>query len=186
MNPWLICLITVFIIALIKGILLCTYYYRCPKCLHLFKPKFYQIMFEAHFGDDFILKCPHCKTRGRKRVIVKDKKIIHQMNLHDTPFQLVENQQKTIEMRLNDEKRQLIQVGDQILFTNTKTNKQLICLVEEVFHYDNFEDLYQNHDKKELGYLEDEISDPSDMLEYYSKEQIEKYHVVGIKIRKLL
>ena len=108
------------------------------------------------------------------------------MNLHDTPFQLVENQQKTIEMRLNDEKRQLIQVGDQILFTNIKTNKQLICLVEEVFHYENFEDLYQNHDKKELGYLEDEISDPSDMLEYYSKEQIEKYHVVGIKIRKLM
>lgn len=108
------------------------------------------------------------------------------MNLNDTPFQLVENKQKTIEMRLNDEKRQLIQVGDQILFTNTKTNKQLICLVEEVFHYDNFEDLYQNHDKKELGYLEDEISDPSDMLEYYSKEQIEKYHVVGIKIRKLM
>ena len=108
------------------------------------------------------------------------------MNLNDTPFQLVENKQKTIEMRLNDEKRQLIQVGDQILFTNTKTNKQLICLVEEVFHYDNFEDLYQNHDKIELGYLEDEVSDPSDMLEYYSKEQIEKYHVVGIKIRKLM
>ena len=186
MNPWIVSIITILVIVIIKGIMLCVYYFRCPHCQHLFKPKFYQVMLEAHFNEDFFIKCPHCKKRGRKRIIVKDKKIIHQMNLHDNPFQLDENQQKTIEMRLNDEKRQLIQVGDQILFTNTKTNKQLICLVEEVFHYDNFEDLYQNHDKKELGYLEDEISDPSDMLEYYSKEQIEKYHVVGIKIRKLL
>ena len=34
-----------------------------------------------------------------------------------------------------------------------------------------------------VGYKEDEISDPSDMNEYYSKEDEERYGVVGIELK---
>ena len=45
--------------------------------------------------------------------------MLHQMNLHPAPFSLVESGLKTIELRLYDEKRRQIAVGDTILFTCT-------------------------------------------------------------------
>lgn len=36
---------------------------------------------------------------------------MHEMRLHNEPFELIRNGSKTIEMRLYDEKRQLIKVG---------------------------------------------------------------------------
>ena len=44
------------------------------------------------------------------------------MNLVDLPFNQIKEGSKVIEVRLNDEKRQNIKVGDKIVFTNTKTN----------------------------------------------------------------
>ena len=43
----------------------------------------------------------------------------HQMKLHDSPYEMIKNGSKDIEMRLNDPKRQQIQIGDEIIFTNT-------------------------------------------------------------------
>lgn len=45
-----------------------------------------------------------------------------------------------------------------------------------------FQDLYENHNEISIGYKEDEIVNPNDMLRYYSKENIDKYGVLGIKI----
>ena len=44
---------------------------------------------------------------------------IYQINLQPGPFQAIKNKEKTIEMRLNDERRKPIQIGDYILFINT-------------------------------------------------------------------
>ena len=40
------------------------------------------------------------------------------MKLNNEPFHLVKNGTKTIEVRLNDEKRQEVQNGDTIILTN--------------------------------------------------------------------
>lgn len=37
------------------------------------------------------------------------------MRLHNKPFELIKNGSKSIELRLNDEKRKLIKVGDIII-----------------------------------------------------------------------
>ena len=42
--------------------------------------------------------------------------MIHQMKLFNGPFQIIKSGSKTIEMRLNDEKRKLINVNDIIEF----------------------------------------------------------------------
>ena len=52
--------------------------------------------------------------------------MIHQMNLWDDSFQAIKEGWKTIEMRLNDEKRSLIKINDKIEFTNNKTNETII------------------------------------------------------------
>ena len=49
----------------------------------------------------------------------------------------------------------------------------------------SFFELYNAFDKISLGYREEENANPRDMEQYYSKEKIKKYGVVGIEIKKL-
>lgn len=109
----------------------------------------------------------------------------HEMRLHDDPFNKIKQGTKKIEIRLNDEKRKSINIGDTIEFTNRKTSEKMLVKVKGLFKYSNFEELYKNWDKVILGYDEDDIADPKDMEEYYSKEEQEKYGVLAIKIEKV-
>lgn len=106
----------------------------------------------------------------------------HKMNLWNDSFIAIKDGWKTIEMRLNDEKRSIIMENDIIEFTNTKTKEVLRCKVNKIYKYKNFEDLYMHHNKISIGYKENEIADPMDMLTYYSKDKIEKYGVIGIEV----
>ncbi len=109
--------------------------------------------------------------------------MIHNMKLQDEPFIKIKNGLKTVEMRLNDEKRQKINIDDDIEFTNIKTSEKLICKVLNLYKYKNFEELYKNHDKISIGYDKDEVSNSNDMKKYYAEDKINKYGVLGIKIK---
>ena len=106
----------------------------------------------------------------------------HKMKLQTAPFKSIKSGNKTIEMRLNDEKRKTIKIGDEIEFTNIQTNEKLNTRVLNIHKFKDFAELYKSFDKTALGYLKDEIAKPDDMSKYYSKEDIEKYGVVGIEI----
>ncbi|MGM9882244.1 MAG: ASCH domain-containing protein [Bacilli bacterium] len=109
----------------------------------------------------------------------------HEMKLNNGPFDSIKNGTKTIEMRLNDEKRQKLKVGDLIEFTNRATNEKISVRIKNLFKYDNFEELYKHFDKRKLGYDDNDTIDYKDMEKYYSKEEQNKYGVVGIEIRKI-
>ncbi|MBQ5995473.1 MAG: ASCH domain-containing protein [Clostridia bacterium] len=108
--------------------------------------------------------------------------MIHNMKLNEIPFEMIRSGAKTIELRLYDEKRRKIKVGDSICF-KSKTDK-LTAIVKALHTFHNFEELYAALPLDKCGYTADEIAtaSPDDMLEYYSKEQIERYGVVGIEI----
>ncbi len=57
------------IVALIKGIVLSKHKFICSECNKEFYPKWYQVMFETHFGEYFKIKCPHCKKKAFHRSI---------------------------------------------------------------------------------------------------------------------
>lgn len=109
---------------------------------------------------------------------------MHNMKLHAAPFEKIKSGEKTIELRLFDEKRQLIQEGDTIVFTNTATGEQLCKTVEKLHRFASFEALYQSLPLLQCGYtLEDiDTAHPDDMKLYYSAEEQEKYGVVGIEL----
>ena len=109
----------------------------------------------------------------------------HQMKLWGSPFHSIQTGKKRIEMRLNDEKRQKIQSNDEILFTCTDTGEKLLCRVVKLHRYTSFEELYACFDKISLGYTQEEIAKPCDMLAYYSQEEISTFGVVGIEIEVL-
>ncbi len=106
----------------------------------------------------------------------------HEMRLHPEPFKNIKNGTKTIELRLNDEKRQLLKVGDILEFTNRLDDEKLCTKIIGLHHYDSFRELYKHFDKVSMGYREDEEANPEDMEKYYSKEEQEKYGVVGIEV----
>ena len=110
--------------------------------------------------------------------------MIYYMNLWDDSFRAIKAGWKTIEMRLNDEKRAAIRVGDVIEFTDTSTQEKLSCRVTNIYRYADFAELYKNHDKLSIGYKEEESAYPDDMLQYYTKEEIEKYGVVGLELSR--
>lgn len=104
------------------------------------------------------------------------------MNLNNSPFNKIKSGTKTIELRLNDEKRQLLKINDDIEFTNRETLEKMMVTVKALHKYQSFEELYKHFDKIAMGYDEDEIADYKDMELYYSKQQQNKYGVLGIEI----
>lgn len=108
---------------------------------------------------------------------------IHIMNLNEEPFKLIKQGTKTIELRLYDEKRQKICIGDCINFINMNNiNDVLKVKVKQIYKYKNFKELYKNFDKISIGYKEDEIPNYKDMYLYYTEDDIKKYGVVAIEI----
>lgn len=107
----------------------------------------------------------------------------HRMNLWNDSFLSIKSGIKTVEMRLNDEKRSLVRVGDTIIFTNATTKEEMAVKVVNTIVYKDFFELYKHYNKLEIGYAEDEINDPADMYQYYSKEKIDKYGALAIEIK---
>ena len=112
----------------------------------------------------------------------QENNMTHEMRLHDSPFNMIKNGTKTVELRLYDEKRRLINKNDIIEFTNRKTDEVIKTKVINMHKYTTFEELYKYFDKISIGYTEDEEMNPCDMDIYYSKEEQIKYGVVGIEI----
>ena len=107
----------------------------------------------------------------------------HKMNLNNNPFNRIKDGTKTIELRLNDEKRQLLKEKDLIEFTNRETLEKIVVEIEKLYKYSSFCELYKHFYKISMVYEQDDIADPKDMEQYYSKEEQNKYGVVGIKVR---
>ena len=106
----------------------------------------------------------------------------HKMMLNNSPFYAIKSGTKVIEMRLCDEKRKLIKIGDEIEFTNRENGEKLPRRVCNLTKFKDFEDLYRCFNKVSLGYLENEDAKHEDMSKYYTKEEIQKYGVLAIEI----
>lgn len=111
--------------------------------------------------------------------------MVHFLTLYNDPFNAIKNGKKSVEMRLNDERRQNISVGDILVFENIITKEKISVEVLEKNIYKNFFDLYGNYPKTEIGYDVNEIANPNDMLKYYSQEKIDKFGALAIHIKKL-
>ena len=108
----------------------------------------------------------------------------HYMKLHAEPFEMIKSGRKTIELRLWDEKRQKIKIGDTVVFTNTISGEKLKATVLNLYRFDSYEELYKELPLLKCGYTEDDIdtAQASDMEAYYSADEQAKYGVVGIEI----
>lgn len=112
--------------------------------------------------------------------------MIHEMRLNNEPFNKIKGGTKTVELRLLDEKRKALRVGDKIIFTNRANNEKIDVVITNLFKADSFEPIYEKYSKVAMGYNEEDDAKPEDMEEYYSKEEIKKYGCIAIEIEKVL
>ena len=110
------------------------------------------------------------------------------MRLKKDPFEKIWEGSKTIELRLYDEKRRNVCVGDSIEFENLSNNSQRIVVCVTALHlFDSFEKLYESLPLEKCGYSHDEAENASasDMNAYYSLEEQASFGVVGIEFEVL-
>ena len=111
---------------------------------------------------------------------------LHCMHLVPAPFEKIVRGDKTIEMRLRDEKRQTIRVGDAIRFEEIGGWEDVLYVEVTALHaYPSFAALYAALPAAALGYAPGETPDPHDMDKYYSAEAQAKYGALGIGIALL-
>ncbi len=105
------------------------------------------------------------------------------MKLAPSPYAMIASGKKTIELRLYDEKRSQIEVGDFIVFTNLLDGESVKANVLALHRFKNFEELYNCLPLLKCGYTEENVSTANycDMNIYYSYEKQLKYGVVGIE-----
>lgn len=113
----------------------------------------------------------------------------HQMHLDHAPFVKIKTGEKTIELRLYDEKRRRIQVGDRILFADcSDPSETLQAEVVALHRFRDFRELYADLPLEKCGYgtaEEVKAAKAEDMLAYYPAEMQQVYGVLGIEIRLL-
>ena len=109
--------------------------------------------------------------------------MVNQMHLDERYYKAIKAGTKTIEMRLNDEKRRLLNVGDILEFENRKDGEICKTVITNIYHYSNFEEIFNNFDRKTLGFSEDEDFTYKDMEKFYSIEEQKKYGVIAIEVK---
>lgn len=97
----------------------------------------------------------------------------HEMTLFSAPYESTKSGRKHIEVRLNDEKRRKIKIGDIIEFIKLPEKQEKIeVIVEELYPFDNIKQMYDSIAFKEFdceGWTMEEMIEGT--YEIYTSEQ---------------
>ena len=108
---------------------------------------------------------------------------VHEMRLAALPFSQIERGEKTLEVRLFDEKRRTIAVGDCIWFCERETEKKLSARVAALYPFSTFKEAFLALSPVKMGFPAG--ADGNEMHAYYSPEEEAKWGVLVIEIALL-
>lgn len=111
----------------------------------------------------------------------------HTLKLQPRYFDYISNGTKRIELRLYDEKRQKINIGDTIIFQKEPELEVMLKVrVVGLLRYNTFEELFNDFD---IDIMADKSMTKEELLEvleeFYTKEKQKEYGVLGIRIEKM-
>lgn len=110
--------------------------------------------------------------------------LCYQMKLQPEYYNYILNGTKKIELRLNDEKRKNIKIGDKIKFLKEpELQESFMATVINLYKCDSFDELFKHFD---ISLLADRNMTKEklicDLEKFYTKEKQRKYGVIGIEI----
>ncbi len=108
----------------------------------------------------------------------------YEMTLQPKYYNFILNGTKRIEIRLFDEKRQQIKIGDTIKFLKEPNlNESFNAKVTDLLRYNTFEDMFRDFD---ISVLSDKSMTKEELIntleQFYTKEKQKQYGVLGIRI----
>ena len=110
--------------------------------------------------------------------------MIYELKLQPRYYNYMLNGTKRIELRLYDEKRKNIKLGDTIKFLKEPDlNKSFDTKVVGLLRYNSFEELISDFDitiLADISMSKDELL--NELEKFYPKDKQEKYGVLGIRI----
>ena len=110
----------------------------------------------------------------------------HEMKLQPEYYNFILNGTKRIEIRLFDEKRQQIKIGDTIKFLKEPDlNESFNAKVTGLLRYNSFEDLFEDIDFNICGPANSLEEKLDNIHKIYSIEDEKKYGILAIRIEKV-
>lgn len=113
--------------------------------------------------------------------------MMHEMKLRPEPFRAVRDGYKSVELRLYDEKRRSIAVGDEIVFACTENACETVTKKVSSLHvFSDFAELYRGLPLLKCGYTPFTLpfAKPEDMADFYPVEEQRLNKVVGIELEE--
>ncbi len=109
--------------------------------------------------------------------------ITHSMKLNHEPFNQILKGEKTIEIRLYDEKRKLVQVGDEICFTHSEDKAKTVTVrVVNIHNYPTFSQLFNAFPLSKFGFSGYSHEKAIEKIyTYYTPIMESEFGVVGIE-----
>ena len=146
---------------------------------------------EGMIGEDGIERQSVYPVEHVDKTLISEKlsgKKIHTMRLSEAPYKSIERGEKTVEIRLNDAKRRLVEVGDLIAFFYDDGYINIVITeVVNLYHFNNFRQLFESELDKYTGFDGMSVDDcVNSMYKYYTKEGEMQDGVVGIEIKVLV
>ena len=110
--------------------------------------------------------------------------MIHEMKLRELPFKAIVSGKKIIELRLNDEKRGNIKIGDTIeFFKEPELQEKVTAKVNGLIQYATFKDMFKDIPLSYFAcenYTEEQMIDS--LHTFYTEEDEKKWGALGIRI----
>ena len=110
-------------------------------------------------------------------------KSLHKLHLLDKYFCLIKDGSKTVEIRLNDEKRKKMKVGNYIDFINKDTEEIVTTEIVDKKLFDSVNDLYDMYDEKSIGISKKDILKV--MRNIYSEDELNDNKICALEIKKI-
>ena len=104
------------------------------------------------------------------------------IHLDDDWFNKVKNGTKTLEARVNDEKRRRLKIGDTITFENRLDKETINCKVVNLHLFNNFKEMFNSLDNIKLGFSSNNDDNYKLMERFYTEEDQKQYGVVCIEL----
>ena len=110
--------------------------------------------------------------------------VAHEMKLQPKFFDFIKSGTKRIELRLYDEKRRNIELGDKIIFKKEPKLEEVVeTTVVGLLRYKSFKELFEDFD---MSLLADKSMTKREVVEgleeFYTVEKQEEFEVLGTRI----
>lgn len=152
-----------------------------------YDPIFYSYDLEDKFSEVSLEEKDSVSHRNRAIIcLLNNPTNIYMMKLNPEYYNLVANGEKTIEVRLLDEKRQKLREGDYLAFTNTSNGDITVTQIVSLAKFKDFNSCITNTGTKKVGFNGSSIEDTVKVYNsIYPKVDEEKYGVLAIGLTLL-